>query len=162
MSAGLTSDTCGACHKTHDAKGADLLATGYRINPLLSSGEAYKSSGFALCWACHSATKAAIEDATGATPGTNFTGHGFHLKSIDGFGSGGTDITVPGDGQGNALCAECHNNLHGTADAERGLVVFAPDVIPYNGQPISYDPTSGNCTLTCHGVNHDGAVVPAP
>ncbi|HEY5628985.1 MAG TPA: hypothetical protein VIR16_05695, partial [Candidatus Limnocylindrales bacterium] len=140
----------------------DVLATAYRIDPLRSAGEAYKSSDFGLCWSCHGATKAAIEDATGATAGTNFPSHGFHLKSIGSDGKGGTDITVPGDGQGNALCAECHYNLHGTAASEQGLVVFAPDVEPFNAQPISYDPASGNCTLTCHGVNHDGAVVPAP
>ena len=53
-------------------------------------------------------------------------------------------------------------NLHGTATAQRGLVVFAPDVLPYNGLPISYDPVGGNCTLTCHGVAHNGSTVPAP
>ncbi len=42
-------------------------------------------------------------------------------------------------------------------------MVFAPDVEAYNGQPITYDQTSGNCTLTCHGVAHDGTndLVPA-
>ncbi len=157
----LSSDTCGACHQAHTASNTDLLATTYRVDPLRASGEAYKSSDFALCWACHSASKAAIEDPTGATAGTNFSAHGFHIRSIGSFSSGGTDITVAGAGQGNALCAECHYNLHGTSSSERGLVVFAPDVLPYNGQPITYDQSTGNCTLTCHGVNHDGATVPA-
>lgn len=158
VSSGLNSDTCGACHATHHAKDPNLLSTTYRVNPLRASGEAYKAADFALCWACHASTKAAIEDATGATSGTNFPRHGYHLKGIDGKGAGGTDITTPGDGQGNALCAECHYNLHGTADAQRGLVEFAPDVVAYGGLPITYDAASGTCTLTCHGVNHDAAM----
>ena len=158
----LSSDACGACHQTHHASDGSILSTTYRLSPLRSAGEAYRAADFALCWACHKATQAAIEDPTGATAGTNFTAHGFHLKSIGAFGAGGTDIETPGDGQGNALCAECHYNLHGTAASDRGLVVFAPDVLPYNGQPITYDVTSGTCTLLCHGVGHNGPTVPAP
>ena len=159
----LSSDTCAICHRAHDASSANLLSTTYRIVPLRSANEPYSANDFALCWSCHSGTEAAIEDPTGATSGTNFPSHGFHLQSIGSSGSGGTDITVAGDGEGNALCAECHYNLHGTTASDRGLVVFAPDVQPYSGQPISYDPVSGNCTLTCHGAAHDGAngLVPA-
>lgn len=160
---GLTSDVCAACHATHRASNGALQSSVYRASPLRLRGEAYSSRDFGLCFSCHSgAQQAALEDTTGTSTGTNFPGHGFHLRSIGTFGSGGTDITVPGDGQGNALCAECHYNVHGTATDARGLVLFAPDVEPYNGQPIAYDATSGTCTLTCHGVGHDGAVVPAP
>lgn len=162
MGDGLTSDTCAACHEAHRADAANILSTTYRVNPLRTAGEPYKAADFALCWKCHSSTQAAIEDPTGTTAGTNFAGHGFHLQDISGEGSGGTDITVPGDGQGNALCAECHFNLHGVATEQQGLVVFAPNVLPYNGQPIAYDPTTSSCTLTCHGVNHNGTTVPAP
>ena len=158
----LTNDGCAGCHQTHHASQPSLLSTMYRINPLLASGEAYAAGNFALCWTCHSATQPAIEDATGATPGTNFPLHGFHLEDIGSFGTGGVNIETPGDGQGNAVCAECHYNLHGTPSSQRGLVVFAPDVLPYNGQPISYDATSGTCTLTCHGIDHNGAVVLSP
>lgn len=160
---GLTSDTCDACHGSHHAPDPDLLSRVYRANLLPLSGDAYKAADFALCYRCHSgAQQAAIEDATGTAPGTNFPSHGFHLREIGAFGTGGTDITVPGAGQGNALCAECHDNLHGTAADSRGLVKFAPDVQAYGGLPIAYDTTTGTCTLTCHGVGHDGAVVPAP
>jgi len=163
---GLTSDTCAACHASHRASDASLLPGAYRASPLRSTGEAYRAADFSLCFSCHSgAQETAIEDASGASTGTNFPGHGFHLMSIDGYSSGsaaGTDITVPGDGQGNALCAECHYNLHGTTGDTRGLVKFAPDVVAYGGLPISYDTTTGTCTLTCHGVGHDGAIVPAP
>jgi hypothetical protein len=159
---GLTSDTCDACHGSHHAPDPDLLSSVYRVSPLHLSGEAYKAADFALCWRCHSSTQVAIEDTTGTAPGTNFPSHGFHLREIGAFGTGGTDITVPGAGEGNALCAECHDNLHGTAADSRGLVKFAPDVQAYGGLPIAYDTTTGTCTLTCHGVGHDGAVVPAP
>lgn len=160
---GLTSDTCAACHGAHQAPDTDLLSNAYRSSPLRLSGEVYTAADFALCYRCHSgAQQAAIEDTTGTVPGTNFPSHGFHLQEIGAFGTGGTDITVPGAGQGNALCAECHSNLHGTAADSRGLVKFAPEVQAYGGLPIAYDPTTGTCTLTCHGVGHDGAVVPAP
>ena len=132
----------------------------YRADPLRLSGEVYAAGDFALCWSCHSGTQAAIEDPTGATAGTNFASHGFHLQSISTFGTGGTDITVPGAGQGNALCAECHYNLHATAADTRGLVKFAPDVQAYGVQAIAYDATTGTCTLTCHGVAHFGVARP--
>jgi len=159
---GLQSDTCAACHRTHTAPGSALLPAAYRAEPLRAAGEAYRAADFGLCWTCHASTQKAIEDLTGATPGTNFPAHGLHLRGIAGHGSGGTDITVPGAGQGNALCAECHANLHATSSDERGLVRFAPDVEQYNGQPISYDATTGTCLLTCHGVTHDGATITAP
>lgn len=160
---GLTSDVCATCHGSHDASNPSLLSLKYRVDPLRLKGEAYSASDFGLCFSCHSgAQQAAIEDVTGTATGTNFPAHGFHLRSIGAFGSGGTDITVAGAGQGNALCAECHYNLHAVTGATRGLVVFAPDVQAYNGLPIAYDATAGTCTLTCHGVGHDGAVVPAP
>jgi hypothetical protein len=39
--------------------------------------------------------------------------------------------------------------------SERGLVQFAPDVLPFGGQ-LGYDAATGSCTLTCHGKDHDG------
>ncbi len=84
----LSSDTCAVCHRTHDASNANLLPTTYRLDPLRSTSEPYQASDFALCWACHSASEAAIEDTTGATPGTNFPSHGFHLQSIGSIGTG--------------------------------------------------------------------------
>ncbi len=161
---GLTSDVCAGCHTSHDAPDPALLQATYRSSPLRASGEAYSALDFGLCFSCHSGTQeTAIEDTSGTATGTNFPGHGFHLKSIGSFaGNGGTDITVAGDGEGNALCAECHYNLHAIPTATRGLVIFAPDVEQYKDLPIAYDATTGTCTLTCHGVGHDGAVVPAP
>ncbi len=160
---GLTSDVCASCHASHRASNPYLLSSVYRASPLRLSGEAYRAADFGLCYSCHSgAQQAAIEDTTGTSTGTNFPKHGFHLQSIGAYGSGGTDIDVPGGGEGNALCAECHSNLHGTSGDTRGLVKFAPDVVQYNGLPIAYDATTGTCTLTCHGVGHDGAAVLAP
>ena len=76
-------------------------------------------------------------------------------------GAGGVDITAPGDGQGNALCAECHYNLHAVKTSERGLVEFAPDVLPFNGQ-VTYDAATQSCTLTCHGRDHNGLTFQTP
>ena len=112
---------------------------------------------------CHSGTQqAAIEDTTGTATGTSFPLHGFHLKEHRRRRQRRHRHHVPGAGQGNALCAECHYNLHATAVDARGLVKFAPDVESYNGLPIAYDATTGTCTLTCHGVAHGADGVPAP
>lgn len=167
----LTSDSCAACHATHRAPAGQLLDAVYRASPLRSSLEPYRGADFALCLVCHQ--EAPFADTSGSPSAlTRFPGHGFHAGLITGKGTGGQDITVPGDGQGNALCAECHYNLHAVPTSERGLVRFAPDVLPYDGPNIAhsgqlvYDPASGSCTLTCHGRPHDGltfeSVQPGP
>ena len=90
-----------------------------------------------------------------------------------GKGNPGTDIDTAGDGQGNAICAECHFRLHSTTnkvgaqtltgDPVTGsrLVNFAPNVQPLGGVggTLSWTSTgigSGSCTLTCHGKDHTG------
>ena len=94
---------------------------------------------------------------------TNFSLHQKHLTIIGGKGNGGTDIDTPGAGQGNAVCAECHFRIHGTALAYQvgdrnntRLVNFAPNVTP-SGGVLRWTPTvggGGSCTLTCHGKDH--------
>ena len=84
------------------------------------------------------------------------------MAGISGSGGGGLSIDTPGDGQGNALCAECHFRLHSTTFAVgtpsySRLVNFAPDVLPFKGK-LEWTSTSvghGTCTLTCHGHDHD-------
>jgi hypothetical protein len=154
ISASLEDDGCAACHAAHRSPDSPLIANTYRIDPLKAATEPYAGADFSLCITCHDESPYA--DTSGsANPLTNFAGHGFHLGLIEENGTGGLDITVPGDGQGNALCAECHYNLHGVPSSERGLVIFAPDVEPYDGQ-IVYDAATGSCTLTCHDKPHDG------
>ncbi len=156
IASNITSDGCVACHGGHASQTNPLLSRAYRIDPLVSRGEAYNVADFGLCLTCHQESPYA--DTSGsANPLTIFPGHGFHLGHIPEKGTGGLEITVPGDGQGNALCAECHYNLHGNPASPRGLVLFAPDVEPFNGR-VSYDTANQSCTLTCHGRDHDGLV----
>jgi hypothetical protein len=94
---------------------------------------------------------------------TNFRLHGMHLNDISGEPGGGTDINVAGDGKGNAICAECHFELHSTSlapwPANRnypGGVNFAPNVQPRAGQSAPWwDRGSRTCALVCHGEDHD-------
>ena len=74
--------------------------------------------------------------------------------------------TPPGQGGGNALCAECHFRTHGTAQAYNAgdrsnprLVNFAPNVQPFPDASgvirFTKTATGGSCTLVCHGKAHD-------
>jgi hypothetical protein len=85
------------------------------------------------------------------------------VSDIANQGSGGTDINVLGAGQGNAICAECHFETHGTKLApwaanqnySRG-VNFAPNVRPMFGQTAPlWSLSNKNCTLICHGQYHN-------
>ena len=148
----------------HASQQRGILIAPYRDRVLMSSSEPYSAANFELCYLCHS--EAPFVDRSGdARSDTNYPLHGVHISDIQGMGGGGTDIDTAGAGRGNAICAECHFRLHSTALAFRpgdqsntGLVNFAPDVQPYNGV-LKWTQTgvaSGSCTLTCHGVHHDG------
>ena len=156
IASGLTADGCASCHSPHRATEQPLTTNVYRTDPLLSAAEPYDGADFTLCITCHE--EAPFADVSGSPSGlTAFPGHGYHLGDIMNEGLGGVDITAPGDGQGNAVCAECHYNLHGLPSAERGLVEFAPDVLPNAaaGGAIEWDAATQSCTLTCHGKEHD-------
>ncbi len=160
ISSSLADDGCAACHSAHRASSTPLTSNVYRLNPLRAATEPYDAADFALCIQCHQ--ESPFADTSGSSnPLTTFAGHGYHLGHIQDNGTNGLDIETPGDGQGNALCAECHDNLHGVPSSERGLVIFAPDVEPFNGQ-ISFDPATQSCTLTCHGREHDGLTFEVP
>ena len=148
----------------HASQQRGILIAPYRDRVLMSATEPYNAANFELCYLCHA--EAPFVDRSGnARADTNYRFHGVHITGISGMGSGGTDIDTAGDGQGNAICAECHFRLHSTAlafqagdRANTGLVNFAPDVQPFNGV-LKWTQTgaaSGSCTLTCHGVQHDG------
>ena len=128
---------------------------------------AYNAGDFALCYVCHAEKPFANAASPASTTATNFSFHGLHLTGLVGKGDAGTSIDKAGDGQGNAICAECHFRIHSTTykvgaqaiDGSR-LVNFAPDVqsvVPDGA--VSWTPqsaaTSGSCTLTCHGYSHN-------
>ena len=149
----------------HTSANRGILIRSYQDRTLASTNAAYSSGDFALCYVCHAEAPFANASGPGSTTATNFSLHGLHLTQLAGYGSGGTDIDTAGDGQGNALCAECHFRIHSTADKTgtqqvdgTRLVSFAPDVQPdVTGGAISWTPNGtggGSCTLTCHGYTH--------
>ncbi len=153
-----TPPTAGADLPSHNSKYRGILLQNYRDRILKSSGEAYASVDFALCYMCHGSAPFSTETSTA----TNFFLHGYHLTKLSGRGSGGTDIDTPGAGQGNALCAECHYRLHSTTYKDgtqtisgARLLNFAPNVLPFGGTRTW---TGSGCTLRCHGVDHDNWV----
>ena len=149
----------------HASVNPGILIANYRDRQLKTSTEAYDTNDFTLCYLCHK--EAPFQDTSGdSRDDTNYPLHGFHLGGIADEGGGGasTDIYRPGAGQGNAICAECHYRIHGTALADwpgnqnyqRG-VNFAPNVGPVGGQlgPLWSGPANKSCTLVCHGTTHD-------
>jgi len=159
----------------HTSVNRGILLRNYQDRVLKSSTDAYSAGDFALCFTCHGEAPFGPSDpatATAAASQTNFSFHSKHLTGLLNKGSG-TDIDTPGQGEGNAICAECHFRLHSTTnkvgaqtltgDPVTGsrLVNFAPNVQPLGGVggTLSWTSTgigSGSCTLTCHGKDHTG------
>ena len=143
----------------HTSQYRGLLLRDYRDRVLKSPTEAYAAADFALCYVCHA--EAPFRGST--TTNTAFPEHDRHVSGIAGDGPGGTDIDAPGQGGGNAICAECHFRIHGTALAYNAgdrsnprLVNFSPNVLPQNGAiQFTKTGTGGSCTLVCHGESHD-------
>lgn len=153
-----TPPSAGADLPPHTSQFQGILLQNYRSRVLKSSAEPYDNADFALCFLCHTNSPF---NGSGDTTATNFSLHGLHVRSIGG-GSASTDIDTAGAGQGKALCAECHFRLHSTTFKSETppqtiqgsrLVNFAPNV-QANGGTLSWTP--GSCTLTCHGVPHNG------
>ena len=145
----------------HTSANRGILLRPYRDRVLKSSSDSYSANDFALCYMCHAEEPFINSYGSGASNATNFSLHGKHLTGLIGRGSGGTDINTAGDGQGVAICAECHFRIHSTTNTEgvpggSRLVKFAPNVQP-NGAAPSWTPDAtggGSCTLTCHGHSH--------
>jgi Doubled CXXCH motif (Paired_CXXCH_1) len=157
-----TAPAAGSDLAPHSSQYRGILIQNYRDRVLKSSGEAYAAADSALCLVCH-AEEGFVSNASGAP--TNFRLHQEHLTGLAGKGNGGTDIDTPGAGQGNAICAECHFRIHGTALAYQvgdrsntRLVNFAPNVLPEGATgTLKWTATgvgTGTCTLTCHGYDH--------
>jgi hypothetical protein len=143
----------------HSSQYRGLLIQNYRDRELKPADEGYVSADFALCYVCH-----AEEPFRSRTPANSvFDDHDMHISSMAGDGPAGTSIDTPGDGGGNAICAECHFRIHGTALAlnlpdrdNPRLVNFAPNVTANNGVlEFTKTATGGTCTLVCHGERHD-------
>jgi predicted CXXCH cytochrome family protein len=153
----------------HASQYRGILIQNYRDRTLKGLSDAYNPAEFALCYVCHA------EQPFTNTPSaaTNFPYHELHVSAVVHKGANlSTDIDAPGAGAGNAICAECHFRIHGTALAYQlkdgttdvgdpakntRLINFAPDVLPYKGV-LKWTPTGGGggtCTLTCHGKDHD-------
>jgi len=147
----------------HASQNRGLLLAHYRDRDLKPELEAYNAADFELCYLCHSSAPFASETVEPRSD-TNFRLHGFHSTSLLDGGNPSLDIDTPGAGPGNAICAECHFQLHSTSSApyagnqgySRG-VNFAPNVQPYPGtaNPQWSGPTSRTCTLVCHGEVHN-------
>lgn len=153
----------------HAVKNQGVLIANYRVGDLIGASttlglkpatQAYLANDFALCYACHA--EEPFVDPSGDPVGTsNFPLHGLHTYALTSHGTGGRDIDTAGDGQGNALCSECHFRIHGNAYPVSGqtpttrLVNFAPDVLPLGGV-LEFNSAAQTCTLTCHGKAHTG------
>lgn len=151
----------------HASPNRGILLAQYRDRVLHTRAEAnYSDADFALCYQCHTN----IPFTTETTTATNFAYHFKHMSAIGGKGSltAGSAIDTPGDGAGNAICAECHYRLHSSQSmvgpqdlSGTRLVSFPPSVEPVDvgGVPtIKWNSTStghGTCTLLCHGKTHN-------
>ncbi len=93
---------------------------------------------FSLCAKCH--------DLNSIMSNVSFPTHSVHLQA----------------GFSCSVCHTAHGVPAGGAGGGARLVNFDVNVVrPYNGVLLY---TNGNCTLTCHGMDHDGTgkVVPTP
>jgi predicted CXXCH cytochrome family protein len=160
----------------HTSVNRGILLRPYRDRVLKPAQENYAAKDFGLCLTCHAEVPFINPEGAAALTATNFQYHGLHLNYIAGFGAGGTDIDTPGDGKGNAICAECHFRLHSTTnkvptagvpqdvDGSR-LVNFAPNVLPYGTATPMWKSTGtgyGTCSITCHGYSHTTTYTPIP
>lgn len=147
----------------HTSKYRGLLTNNLqdRVLKPSSGSDNYSAADFALCYQCHA--EAPFRDTSGeARSDTSFRFHGFHISSIyndPGGGGSSTDIDTPGAGRGNAICSECHYQVHGQGTnargnaSGRGLVSFAPNVVA-SESGLSWDPSARTCSLVCHGKDH--------
>lgn len=147
----------------HTSQFRGILIQGYKDRVLRTATEAYGAADFALCYVCHAEEPFTNSPSTR----TNFRYHRLHSLGLMGAGdNASTDINTAGAGQGNAICAECHFRIHstalrtGTQGAYTRLVNFAPNVTASTDRGVlEFAPrsgtTSGTCTLTCHGQDHN-------
>jgi|FLOH01.1.fsa_nt_gi predicted CXXCH cytochrome family protein len=126
--------TCSDCHGNNDKAGA-AGPHGSDVAHILKFD--YSENPFAspgsddLCMSCHNLRRLKSD--------VGFKFHSLHIN------------------QGNFACAACHNP-HGRVN-EPGLVdIDLPWILAVNGEKSveAREPGHGNCTLSCHGVDHRG------
>jgi predicted CXXCH cytochrome family protein len=96
----------------------------------MTDGGSESAAMFALCYKCH--------DRTTLLNNSNFPGHKKHIEDV------------------KAACTTCHDP-HGVQSATH-LINFNLDyATPLNGvmEFVDEGTASGNCTLTCHGKEHN-------
>jgi len=111
------------------------------------------SQAYALCYWCHNRTNI-LSDVSFRKNLANKGGHSGHITRS----SSGTPVNAP--------CSICHDP-HGVQDdglsgSHTKLINFDSRfvmAVPGNRYPFYTDrgSRSGNCTLVCHGVTHDGS-----
>jgi predicted CXXCH cytochrome family protein len=141
-----------------------ILMQTYKYRELKGRSDAYSAADFALCYMCHA--EAPFKDTSkNNRTDTNFSLHGFHVNGIANKGPAGTNIDLPNNGGGRAICAECHFRIHSTTyrvagqGAYQRLVNFSPNVTGAGSTtaPVganAWNLTNKTCTLTCHSQDH--------
>jgi predicted CXXCH cytochrome family protein len=100
---------------------------------------------YALCYKCHMRTSILADQSfTGVNAAGQDRGHRFHIQDAQ------------------TACVTCHDS-HGVATVKH-LMNFNPDYVTpsSNGrlEYVSTGPGSGNCSLTCHGKDHNATAYP--
>ncbi|NVN99224.1 MAG: cytochrome C [Geobacteraceae bacterium] len=135
--------TCGDCHGNDDSNGPKGVH-GSRYRYILKDnfdtidGASESSYAYALCYRCHSRTSILADES--------FRYHSLHIQ--------GRSIKNPG-----TSCFTCHNS-HGSVEFKY-LIKFNRNVVSPNSKGLlkfvekGNAKFSGECYLTCHGVEHN-------
>ncbi len=129
--------SCGDCHGSddpdapagpHGSRNPWILKDSYEAG----DGHAESTNTYQACYRCHSRSSILANDS--------FEGHYSHVVTYE------------------SSCYACHDS-HGSVDGP-GLVRFGKDfryskVLPSSSGRMEYDPTTGTCSLSCHGADHD-------
>jgi predicted CXXCH cytochrome family protein len=143
--------TCTGCHNSDQSPAAGGKGAsgphGSAFAPLLerqlvlTDFSAESAANYALCYKCHSRDSILADQSFHATsPSGVESGHRFHIVDQ------------------RAACATCHDS-HGVAASSR-LINFNVNYVTAasNGRlqftAGTYGPSSGTCTLKCHGYDH--------
>jgi hypothetical protein len=102
---------------------------------------------YALCYKCHTRNSILADQSfTAANASGQDRGHRFHVQDAQ------------------TSCVTCHDS-HGVATVKH-LINFNPDyVTPSSNGRLEYVSTgqgTGNCSLTCHGFDHNATPYPLP
>jgi len=114
-------------------------------NLVLTDFQAENPGTYALCYKCHIRTSILADQGfTAVNSSGQDRGHRFHIQDAQ------------------TSCVTCHAS-HGVATVKH-LINFNPDyVTPSSNGRLEYVSTgsgSGNCSLTCHGKDHNATTYP--